>query len=89
MVGAGSVPRWIAAFCPLVDDGLVRIESGPDRRERLIAITKKGNGRLVRAYPRWVEVQQRIVNPLGDQEWPAAMKTLKNIRAALGHVPES
>ena len=72
-----TTPRVTA---PLARDGLIRIQAGTDRRERLLAITRKGIERLSRAYPRWAQVQREIVNRLGDQEWSSAMRSLKDIR---------
>jgi DNA-binding MarR family transcriptional regulator len=79
-----TTPRIIA---PLAREGLVRVRAGGDRRERLIAITRKGRGRLVRAYPRWAQMQRGVVNRLGDQRWSSAMGLLKDIRKSLRESP--
>jgi DNA-binding MarR family transcriptional regulator len=75
-----TTPRLIAR---LVEDGLIRVKSGPDRRERLIAITRKGDERLRRAYPCWAVVQREILHQLGDNVWLTTIKKLKDIRTAL------
>jgi DNA-binding MarR family transcriptional regulator len=81
-----TTPRVTA---PLARCGLIRTQADTDRRVRIIAITRKGSGRLVRAYPYWAEVQRDIVKRLGDQEWLCAMGSLKDIRKSLEESPAS
>jgi DNA-binding MarR family transcriptional regulator len=75
-----TTPRLIA---PLARRGLVRGRAGIDRRERLMFVTKKGCALLLRAFPKWAEVQSRIVSQLGDQEWLSEIDVLRNIRKSL------
>ena len=75
-----TTPRMIA---PLTRRGLVRIQQGADRRERLLSLTAKGNGSLLRAYPLWAEVQRGILQHLGPGTWPAVTRSLGAIRASL------
>ena len=75
-----TTPRLLA---PLKRNGLLRTHAGTDRRERVIAITRKGEASLVRAFPRWAEVQSHIVGQLGTQEWLCAMMVLRKIRSSL------
>jgi DNA-binding MarR family transcriptional regulator len=77
---SSTTPRLIA---PLQRDGLVRIEQGADRRERRIAITAKGSARLVRAFPLWAQVQQKVVDDFGTTRWSGAMKVLQRLRKSL------
>ena len=77
-----TIPRLIA---PLTRQGLVRVQTGRDRRERLIAITTRGNETLLRAYPYWGELQREILQGLGHRKWPELMKSLKDIRKSLDH----
>jgi DNA-binding MarR family transcriptional regulator len=77
---ASTTPRLVA---PLGRQGLVRSQPGTDRRERLLAITAKGRAKLIRAYPRWAEVQRRIMGQIGDREWSMGKSILKNIRKSL------
>jgi DNA-binding MarR family transcriptional regulator len=81
---SSTTPRVIA---PLDRKGLVCTRVGADKRQRLISITGKGNERLLRAYPRWAEVQRGILNRLGEQEWSSAMDVLRDIRSALRAQP--
>jgi len=75
-----TTPRKIA---PLVKAGLVRIERGVDRRQRLIALTIKGHRTLLRAFPLWAKLQRNILEHLGPGSWPSIMQSLSAIRASL------
>ncbi len=61
---------------PLERDGLVRVEPGEDRRERLLALTTKGRRRLERAVPLWKKAQRRIVRALGQDRYARLLKDL-------------
>jgi DNA-binding MarR family transcriptional regulator len=75
-----TTPRLVA---PLARRRLVRGHAGIDGRERLMVITKKGFALLLRAFPKWAEVQRRIVSQLGEREWSSEMDVLRNIRKSL------
>lgn len=75
-----TIPRVLA---PLMREGLIQIQAGADRRERRIAITRRGRATVARAYPLWAEVQRRIVDRLGVQEWSSAMTILRDLRRTL------
>lgn len=77
---SSTTPRVIG---PLARRGLVHSQTGNDRRERLVAITKKGNARLVHAFPLWAQVQKRIVTQVGNREWSSEIEMLRNIRQSL------
>jgi DNA-binding MarR family transcriptional regulator len=79
-----TTPRLIA---PLARGRLVRTQSGTDRRVRVMAITRKGRARLARAFPRWAELQKKMLSHLGTEEWSSAMASLKKIRVLLRQSP--
>lgn len=79
-----TTPRLIA---PLARRGLIHTRTGTDRRERLIAVTRKGHIKLLRAFPKWAEAQRRIVGRLGKAEWSTAIEVLREIRASLRQPP--
>ena len=54
---------------PLLDQKLLEVVDGPDRRQRPIAITSKGRDALARALPLWQEVQARLALGLGRSRW--------------------
>jgi DNA-binding MarR family transcriptional regulator len=77
---ASTTPRLVG---PLVQRKFVSIKPGWDRRERIMVITRKGNSKLLQAYPLWGELQRTIVGQLGAKEWSSAMIVLKQIRKSL------
>ena len=54
---------------PLLDQKLLDVIHGPDRRQRPIAITPKGRDALARALPLWQEAQVRLADGLGRSRW--------------------
>ncbi len=50
---------------PLQRKGLVHVQPGPDRREREVRLTPKGQAILAKALPLWKKTQRRMVNDLG------------------------
>lgn len=75
-----TTPRIIA---PLARQRLVSSKAGTDQRERVTALTRKGEGRLLQAYPLWAEVQGRIVGRIGQRQWLEAMTVLRELRRSL------
>jgi DNA-binding MarR family transcriptional regulator len=53
---------------PLEQAGLVRSESGKDRRARIVAITDEAKASMRRAQPHWEIVQKKIADTLGSDE---------------------
>lgn len=60
----------------LVRDGLVEIEVGEDRRERLIHLTSQGRKTLARALPLWESIQQRFEEKFGVKESKALREAM-------------
>lgn len=52
----------------LEKQGLIRIATGDDRREREISITRRGGEALKRAYPLWQKAQAKVINSMGPQD---------------------
>ncbi len=50
---------------PIQREGLIRIGTGEDRRERIVHLTAKGRRRLDRAVPLWKKAQSRVVRAVG------------------------
>lgn len=59
--------------------GLIRIQSGDDRREREIALTERGRAALVRGLPLWQEAQVRVVQGLGEERWKSLHEGLSAV----------
>jgi len=54
---------------PLERRGLIRVEPGEDRRERLVSLTEAGEEILHQAYPLWRQAQEEVVSELGSERW--------------------
>ena len=68
---------------PLERRGLVRIEPGPDRRERYITLTGAGREALAKALPVWRTAQARALKQIGDAQWGALRSGLAALTAAM------
>jgi DNA-binding MarR family transcriptional regulator len=64
---------------PLERQGLIRINTGSDRRSRSIALTDAGEELLQQAVPLWQELQKRLVDGLGNDQADQLRKTLRNL----------
>jgi DNA-binding MarR family transcriptional regulator len=59
--------------------GLILIEPGKDRRERMVTITEKGRESLVEAIPLWKAAQAHIEEGLGGDRMGDLLKKLSEI----------
>ena len=48
--------------------GLIKIEPGHDRRERMIRLTMRGQKSLSRAYPFWQHAQRKVAKHFGKKQ---------------------
>jgi DNA-binding MarR family transcriptional regulator len=76
---ASGVPR---AIRPLSEDGLIGVERGTDRRQRLLSLTAEGRAKLDKATPAWSRVQAELVDALGAGRWMSLMNELRAVRKA-------
>ena len=76
---ASGVPR---AIRPLQDEGLIGVERGTDRRQRLLSLTSIGHARLDKATPAWTRVQAELVDAIGANRWVSLMAELRTVRRA-------
>ncbi len=63
--------------------GVVSIEPGGDRRERRIAITKKGIELLEKALPFWQQAQEEVMESVGSEEWEGMLTRLHRVAKGL------
>lgn len=61
---------------------LLSVRPGKDRRVRNVSITAHGRKTLDRALPYWRDVQARLVRQFGDDQFPAAIETVKALTRA-------
>jgi len=64
---------------PLLDQELLLVVDGADRRQRPIALTSRGRDRLAQARPLWLEVQARLANGLGEARWTGLIGGLDEV----------
>ncbi len=76
---ASGVPR---AIRPLSEEGLIGVERGTDRRQRLLSLTPEGRNRLDKATPAWSRVQAELVDAIGAGRWMSLMNELRTVRKA-------
>ena len=76
---ASGVPR---AIRPLTDEGLVAVERGEDRRQRVLSLTPTGRKRLELATPAWSRVQTELIDMIGATRWQALMLDLHIVHRA-------
>ena len=61
---------------PLEREGLVKIESGSDRRVRLVRLTRLGERKQSEAQPLWAKAHARVSEGIGENTWRALQKQL-------------
>lgn len=67
---------------PLTKQHLVKIETGTDRRMRLVQLTSEGEQALGRAWPLWQEAQARIEGALGRERFDGLLTELSAVMAS-------
>ncbi len=63
----------------LEKQGLIRVNSGNDRREREVTLTDQGRKAVAKAYPLWQKVQHKVVNSLGEERWQVLRQELSAV----------
>jgi DNA-binding MarR family transcriptional regulator len=61
---------------PLINQGLLTLNLGQDRRTRLIQLTPEGRKSLQRAIPVWSKAQNEFVGELGADRWTTLLGLL-------------
>jgi DNA-binding MarR family transcriptional regulator len=67
----------------LEEEGLIRIETGVDRRERLASATAKGRAAIARALPHWRRAQERMREKFPARRLDALIAELGEMRRAV------
>ena len=65
---------------PLERDGLIKIQSGKDKRNKEITITNKGKNVFAKAFPLWQQAQKRIKDEIGLPKFESILNDLNKIR---------
>jgi len=66
---------------PLEKNRLVRVESGQDRRERIVTLTYTGEEVMMKAYPLWEHAQNKILYGLNQKGLDALLTSLSDVVA--------
>jgi DNA-binding MarR family transcriptional regulator len=61
---------------PLEREGLLKIESGSDRRVRLVRLTCLGERKQSEAQPLWAKAHARVTEGIGEKTWRSLQKEL-------------
>jgi DNA-binding MarR family transcriptional regulator len=64
---------------PLIDAGWVAIDTGADRREKLVSLTDAGAAKLTRALPAWERAQERMRSRLPKAAWSNLLAVLPDL----------
>jgi DNA-binding MarR family transcriptional regulator len=64
---------------PLLDAGWIAIDTGEDRREKLVRLTDAGAAKLTEARPAWERAQERIRSRLPKAEWSNLLAVLPEL----------
>src|SRR6476660_3694688 len=64
---------------PLIDSGWVAIDTGEDRREKLVRLTEAGAAKLRRARPAWERAQDRMRSRMPDGAWSGRLAALPDL----------
>lgn len=64
---------------PMEKSGLIKVESGDDRRTRIVKITDVGKRKLTEAYPLWKETQENIKQKMGLENWGSMISNISNL----------
>ncbi len=64
---------------PLERDSLININTGIDKRQRVVSITDKGKTLLNRAFPIWQKAQEKILKEIGDNKWQDMLRDIHEL----------
>lgn len=64
---------------PLEKEGLIRIEPGEDRRERIVTLTSRGQKAIADAIPLWEKAQARVTKRFGHERFRRLLSDLSTI----------
>ncbi|MFC9241592.1 MarR family winged helix-turn-helix transcriptional regulator [Streptomyces decoyicus] len=66
---------------PLTRAGLVTVEVGADRRQRVVHLTPEGEAKLAEGRPHWAAVQQRVAGAFGSEPTDDLLGRLRELLA--------
>jgi DNA-binding PadR family transcriptional regulator len=69
---------------PLLDAGWVAIETGEDRRKKLVRLTDAEKAKLTQARPAWQRAQDRLRSRLPKADWSSLLALLPEVARLAG-----
>ncbi len=63
----------------LQEQGLLTVEPGPDRRTRVVWLTREGRQAITRTLPYWRHAQEQLITRFGEQQALVLLASLKHI----------
>ncbi|NBE52751.1 MarR family winged helix-turn-helix transcriptional regulator [Streptomyces boluensis] len=66
---------------PLTRSGLVTVEEGADRRQRVVHLTPAGEAKLAEGRPHWEAVQRRVADAFGSEPTGDLLVSLRELLA--------
>ena len=73
---------------PLEKKGFIAVETGQDRRIKVVSLTSKGCIVLSETIALWQEAQDRIVEKLGEENWKMLLLLLDNLSDGANVLPK-
>jgi len=64
---------------PLIRDGLIQVEPGEDRRQKILSLTSKGEDLFCQAEKKWQRAQKYIRSKLGQEKTDQMIKLNSSI----------
>jgi DNA-binding MarR family transcriptional regulator len=72
---------------PLIRRHLVEVMRGPDKRAKVIRLTKAGEKQVARMIPHWERAQARVLKELGIGKWRSLGADLRLLARNVGPAP--
>ena len=72
---------------PLIRRRLVEVMSGPDKRAKVIRLTKAGERQVARMIPHWERAQARVLRDIGIRKWRSLGADLRLLAKNVGPAP--
>lgn len=73
------------ALAPLERDVLINSWTGPDKRVRIVSLTKRGDKLVTDAEPRWRQAQKALMEAIGDERWIVMRTALRDTTRMVRH----
>jgi DNA-binding MarR family transcriptional regulator len=72
---------------PLVDEGIVEIRAGGDRRAKILVLTKKGSATLAEGHALWRKAQAELRTSVGAAVFERLLGDLQKVSKSLRNEP--